>query len=117
MNGLLSVLSLAGPLSLAVALTVMALLSQRLGAVTRRPKAYRIIFLSAILIGIAIVLRLSFSISGSGAEMFDMILYSTLVAVALTASVFILWRYWGWLLSERTADHETNPAKGPGRDH
>ena len=41
MEQVLTLLSAAGPASLALALVVMGLLSQRLGAVTKMPSHYR----------------------------------------------------------------------------
>ncbi len=117
MDALFSVLSLAGPLSLAAALFVLALLSQRLGAVTRRAKTYRLIFVAVALISMAVILRLSFAVSSTASSVSERVIYSALMAVALTTAVVVSWRYWGWLLSEGTPDHDTRPRKERDRDH
>lgn len=86
-----------------VALLVSALLSQRLGAVTKRPRSYRWFFVAVALIMIGMMIRL---LQLGAAQTGDMaLLYTVLLAVALTLSVVIAWRYWGWLLSERRGEH------------
>ena len=100
MNGLLAVLGLIGPLSLMVALLVIALLSQRLGMITKRVPHYRWIFVAIGLILIAFATRIGLLNAP------DASVYSLLMAVALTIGVAVAWYYWNWLLHERQS--ETN---------
>lgn len=95
MNGLLAALGLAGPLSLIVALLVIALLSQRLGAITKQIRAYRWLFVAIGVMTAAIITQL---------RVFDPVdneIYPLLMACGLTIAVGTVWYYWGWLLSER----------------
>jgi hypothetical protein len=98
---MLSLLGLVGPLSIIVVLIVMAQLSHRLGAVTKRAPLYRAFYVSAILIGFSILSRV-LSI-GSGAEFdYDLaVLYDVPLVIGLVLGVIVAWNYWSWLLSER----------------
>lgn len=84
-------------------LLVIALLSQRLGAVTKRPKYYLLFFVAIALIGGSVLTRLL--TLGTPAETLDLsvgLLYTLPLAIALTVSVIVAGRYWGWLLGEKT---------------
>jgi hypothetical protein len=103
MNSVLAFLGLLGPASIIIALVVIAQLSQRLGAVTKRPPIYRWLYVSVALVAVCIIERLialfvpnSFSTP---------LLYDLPFAAALVIAVFIAWRYWSWLLSERGKGH------------
>src|SRR5579864_4200042 len=95
MNGLLSVLGLAGPLSLILALLVIALLSQRLGMITKRVRHYRWFFVAIGLMLIAFATRIGLLNAP------DATVYSLLMAAALTIGAAVAWYYWSWLLHER----------------
>ncbi len=97
MDGLLAVLGLAGPLSLTVALLVIALLSQRLGLITKRARHYRWLFAAIGLALVALVTRL-WTLAAP-----DESIYTLLTAFALTVGVGVAWYYWGWLLNEGTS--------------
>jgi hypothetical protein len=96
-----------------IALVVLALLSQRLGAVTKRPPLYRWFFLSVAIIGVAIILRvIGLSVpDGPDIDFGNMItlLYDFALVIGLSLAVVIAWRYWGWLLSERGKDPRSQP--------
>jgi hypothetical protein len=99
--------------SIGVALVVLALLSQRLGAVTKRPPLYRWYFLSVAIIGVAVILRIM-SLSAPVGPDFDYdnmmtLLYDIALVIGLSLAVMIAWRYWGWLLSERGKDTRSQP--------
>lgn len=99
MNNILALLSLLGPISVIVALVVIAQLSQRLGAVTKRPPIYRWFYVSVALVAVSIVERL---ITFVAPDSFNTpLLYDLPFAAALVIAVVIAWRYWSWLLSER----------------
>jgi hypothetical protein len=91
-------LGLIGPASMIVALIVLALLSQRLGAVTKRAPIYRWFYVSVILIAVSIVARL---FAPDALDYRAALLYDVPLALGLTLAVVIAWRYWSWLLSER----------------
>ena len=94
-----------GLLSIAVALVVLGLLSRRLGQVTRAPRYYLGFWLSAALLLVSLGYRL-LNLFQSHIPLPDdagaVILYIGLPAFALTISLIIAWRYWSWLLAERS---------------
>ena len=97
--------ALIGLFSIAVALVILGLLSKRLGQVTRAPRYYRFFFIAAILLIISLLFRL-FNLVQSHIPAADdpvaVIFYIGLPAFALTISLMIAWRYWSWLLAERS---------------
>ncbi len=114
MPNLLTLLGLAGPIAMIIALLVMALLSQRLGAVTKRRRAYRWFFVAVGLITAGILARL-LALGGTPSALAEAtLLYTVSVTIALTLAVSAAWRYWGWLLSERgkETDQANNTNKG-----
>ena len=94
MNGLLAVLALAGPLSLIVASLVIALLSQRLGMITKQVRAYRWLFvgIGVMVVGIITAMRAPY--------LYGMV-YPLTMACGLTIVLGAALYYWGWLFSER----------------
>ena len=94
---ILSLLEWAGPLSIMLMLVIMGLLSQRLGAVTRHPPIYRGLFLSAGFVGISLVCEIFFLVTTN--TLFTLF-YDVSLVIGLALGVVIVWRYWGWLLSE-----------------
>ena len=101
MDGLLNLLALIGPLSLIIALLVIALLSQRLSSALPHRKRYRWLLVALGLATLGFSLRL-IGLSGSDSEM---LAYTIFTAIALTIAAPVAWAYWGWLLGEgqRTA--------------
>ncbi|MCZ7546544.1 MAG: hypothetical protein M5R40_24825 [Anaerolineae bacterium] len=106
-----TLLSLSGvltPIAIAVTLVVLGLLSQRLGAVTNTPPFYRWFYGAAGLVSVAALFGmlhvLSTRLPGIGLlyqEAFYLLTFSAPIALGLTVSAIVAWRYWGWLLSER----------------
>jgi len=96
--------ALVGLFSIVVALVVLGLLSRRLGQVTRAPRYYIGFWLSAALLLVSLIYRL-FNLLQSHIPLPDdpgaVILYIGL-PFALTISLIIAWRYWSWLLAERS---------------
>ena len=102
MSNLLALLGICGPIAIMITLVIMALLSQRLGAVTKRPPFYRWFYVSVALIGISVMLRLA-ELGASGSLERDYtatVLHDALIAAALSLAVVVAWRYWSWLLHE-----------------
>jgi hypothetical protein len=93
-----TLLGVVGPASIAFALCIIGLLSQRLGAVTRMPPYYRWFFVAAGFAGISTVCRL-LSIRAE-LEVLGLI-YTTSLAVGVTVAVVPAWRYWSWLFVEQ----------------
>ena len=103
-GGLVGVL---GPLSIAVLFVILGLLSRRLGRVTRTPPYYLGLHLAAALMGISALARLVNLGRGSAEavalrqEIVYIIALTGLPALSVTIGVFVIWRYWSWLLAER----------------
>lgn len=103
MDNILAFLGLIGPASVIVALMVIAQLSQRLGAVTKRPSIYRWYYVSVVLVALSVVERLVALIAPNAFS--TALLYDVPFAAGLVIAVVIAWRYWSWLLSERGKGH------------
>jgi hypothetical protein len=102
MTNLFAFLGLAGPLSIVVALLVIAALSQRLGAVTRRTPLYRWFYVSAVVVGLGLIVRLLDIFLPEQINLLANPLYYDIpLIVGLVIAVVIAWRYLSWLLSER----------------
>ncbi len=94
-------LSTVGPLSVTLALVVIGLLSQRLGAVTKMPPHYRWFYVAAVLTGSSVVVRL-LGVSVRSQDILSL-LYAALFALGVTLGVVVAWYYWSWLFGEREA--------------
>jgi hypothetical protein len=98
-----TLLGLIGPLSVAVALTVMGLLSRRLGEQTHARRYYIGFFAAAALLcasAAAQALDFFFHFSWNTAPLRTLV-NDGLPALAVTLGVVFAWRYWSWLLAER----------------
>jgi hypothetical protein len=109
LEGLFNLLGVVAPLAIAVTLIVLGLLSQRLGAVTHTPPYYRWFYVAAVLVAAAgffqILYVLSVQVEATGLlheENFYTLTHSAPLALGLTISAVVSWRYWGWLLGERS---------------
>ncbi len=102
MDSLFALLSLFGPVAMMIALVILALLSQRLGAVTKRPPLYRWLYVSVVLVGISLIVRMiNLNMPETlGSDYSTLILYDILLGLGLGLAVIVAWRYWSWLLSE-----------------
>jgi hypothetical protein len=105
MNNLLTLFGLCGPASILIALVVLALLSQRLGAVTKRAPLYRWLFVSVALVGVSIIGRAINAVAPTSDPAYvTAMLYDVLFVLGLGLAVVVAWRYWSWLLHERGTD-------------
>jgi hypothetical protein len=101
-------LGLLGPISICAMFLVLGLLSRRLGRVTRTPPYYVGFFIAALLVAVSTAARMVNL--GLGADMTArlhqdgtlVLIYSGLMALGVTIAAFVAWRYWSWLLSERS---------------
>lgn len=91
-------------------LYIFAMLSRKLGNVTKMRSYYRGLYAAIALIVVAIVahsLRLTALASPDllpsalKADSFYLFAYYLPMAVAATISLIVAWRYWGWLFRER----------------
>src|SRR4051812_5232386 len=101
METLIAILGLAGPIAIVIALLVMALLSQRLGAVTRRAPLYRWFFVSVACVSVGLIWRFLSLIAPDQMGHANPIYYDVPLALGLVIALIVAWRYWSWLLSER----------------
>jgi hypothetical protein len=98
---------LLGYLGMAVALSVLAQLSQRLGEVTHAKPHYRGYYLAIALICAGVVARLYFitrgqaSLQAANQKLVYTLLSDGLPALGITVGLIITWHYWSWLLAER----------------
>lgn len=95
-------LTVIGPISIFVVFIVMALLSKRLGSVTRAAPYYLGFYVAAGLIGVSIVARLLDKNPAAAGGTLPVLVYVGLPAVAVTIAVLVAWRYWSWLFAERS---------------
>ncbi|MFW5708931.1 MAG: hypothetical protein ACOCX5_01800 [Chloroflexota bacterium] len=101
-------LSALGMLGISSLLIVMGRLSQRLGRVTRARAFYIGFYVGAALVlagaGVRFLLVLDPSIDT--VDLTDtvlwVLLYNGAPALGLTIGVIVAWRYWSWLLAERS---------------
>lgn len=97
-------ISLVGPISIFILLIVLALLSKRMGSVTRAAPYYGGFYVAALFMGMSIGLRL-FDDTPRLAESqspVHVLIYTGLPALAVTIAVIVAWRYWSWLFAERS---------------
>lgn len=94
-------------LSMAVAMLVLARLSQRLGTVTHAKSNYYWHYLAAALICAGALSRLYFitigqdSLEAANQKLVYTLLSDGLPAVGITIGLIVTWHYWSWLLAER----------------
>ncbi len=102
------IFSLAGLLSICLALIVMGILSRRLGKVTQARPYHRGFYIAAALVFAGVIFRMIHLINGV-AEVADLTQNTTIwilmtngiPAIGLTLGLVVAWRYWSWLLAER----------------
>lgn len=104
---LLTLLSTAAPLALMVTLWVMAQISRRFGEVTHRPPLYRGFYAAIGLLAGPLVVRLwaiglaDPSRADLGGNALAAWVHDLPLAVGISVSVVVAWRYWGWLIYAR----------------
>jgi hypothetical protein len=107
------IIGLAGSLGLLAViftLSTLAAFSQRMGQVRKMPSLYRGFYLGVACLSIAFLIRFlrvsALLASPEGAtflndDRFHLLAYHLPLAVGLTVSLLVTWRYWSWLLRER----------------
>lgn len=96
----LALLSAVGPLSIALLLIVLGLLSQRLGAVTKATRYYWWFFVAAGLVGVSVGARL-LGATATETDVVVALVYITSLTLGLTIGLVVAWRYWNWLFREQ----------------
>jgi hypothetical protein len=105
---LFDLLSLFEPLSMAVALVVLGLLSRRLGKASQGKPRHLGFFLGAALLMGSAAARLANLVFHWAApdeiasSLGWTLVYSGLPALGITIGLMAAWRYWSWLLAERS---------------
>lgn len=98
-------------LSILALFHIIAKLSERFGSVLKMPPLYKWLYLSEALAIVALLAHLiqagSFlaaTQNSAGWVMslpFALIFYHLPLTIAVTLSLFITWKYWGWLITEQ----------------
>jgi hypothetical protein len=107
MNAFELILSMIGPVGLAVMMTVLGLLSKRMNDTTRGTAYFRWFFVAAALLIVSALARLVGGVLGLQqdpglANRVDwVLLYVGLPALAVSIALRTAWHYWSWLLAER----------------
>jgi uncharacterized membrane protein len=100
--------STLGIASISVALLVLGALSRRMGKMTRTRAYYVGFYVAAVLVAVGVIARLVNSgyrvapLTDLHHNIMWILLYNGSPAVGVTLGVFIAWRYWSWLLAERS---------------
>ena len=110
MRVLSGVLGMIGLIGLLYGLGLLTQLSRKLGAVTKMAPYYRGYYVAIILGMVALVVRLLVVSAQAtsdqpdwawmGHPLFALFGYHIPLAIAVTVSLAITWRYWAWLLRE-----------------
>jgi type III secretory pathway component EscT len=95
-----SVAALLGPISLALMLMVLGLLSRRLGRATHARPYYFGFFVAGALVAAAALVRAASLIAPDEPADWT-VLYNGLLALGITLGLLFTWYYWSWLLAER----------------
>ena len=112
MNMLITPLGVLGLIAVIYLVYILAILSQRLGAVTKMPPYYRGFYAAMALLGIstlARVMRSSLALSPQSSigllntPLFYLVVYHAPLVIAMVISVGVAWRYWSWLFKEKLA--------------
>ncbi len=109
-TGFFIALSPLGTISLIFLFFILARLSEKLGAVTKMAPYYRwfwlglglmVIALIAQLLRIGVLLAKQASYLWLDTPAFYLFSYHLPMAIGITISLIVTWRYWSWLLTER----------------
>jgi len=109
-TGFFTVLSPLGTFSLIVLFFILARLSEKLGAVTKMAPHYRWFWVGLGFLVIALIaqfLRIGVLFAKQDSNLwldtpeFYLITYHLPMAIGITISLVVTWRYWSWLLTER----------------
>lgn len=96
-----------GMLATSFLLILLGRLSQRLGRVTRAKASYIWFYVASALVFVGAALRAAVAFNLQNPEdltqsVFWILLYNGMPALGLTLGLIVAWRYWSWLLAERS---------------
>lgn len=98
-------ISLIAPLAVLMMLLTLAFLSRRLGQVTKASPYYLGFFAAAILILMAVAVRVYVLWLAQNHEIYDntlwTLVYHGMMSAGIVIALFAAWRYWSWLFAER----------------
>lgn len=106
-GSLTTLLSVIAPLALMILLWVVAQISRRFGEVTHRPPIYRGFYVAmGLLLGPLVMRVVAVGLTEEdraelGGNTIGTLLHDLPLAAAITLSVIVAWRYWGWLIYAR----------------
>jgi hypothetical protein len=112
-----TLLSVAAPLALILTVWVLAQISRRFGEVTHRPPLYRGFFVAIGLMICPLVMRLlAIGLTDRqnadwGDNSIEAAIHDIPLAVGITLSVIVAWRYWGWLVYAREGQSPVAPRR------
>jgi hypothetical protein len=101
-------IGLMGPLSVAILFGLMGRLSKKLGTVTQAAPYYHLFYIASALTIMSLGARLWNIIRGVRIDLsvddhiLWVLLYNGLPALGVTLGIVAAWRYWSWLLAERS---------------
>jgi hypothetical protein len=114
---LITVLGTLATCSIIFLFHILARLSEKFGSVLRMPAYYKWYYLAEVLTGVATLAHLmqaSTYLAQSAASpvepgtlfkptslAFTLTFYHLPLVIAVTIGLFITWRYWGWLITDR----------------
>ena len=111
MNIVSAILGAVGLAALLYAFAILAQFGRKLGAVTKMQPFYQGYYIAIGFVGLALIVRIIRASvfwappetipSVLNAPAFYLLLYHLPLAVGLSLSLGITWRYWSWLLKER----------------
>lgn len=110
MNLLTALAGSIGLIAIIYVILILAELSQRLGAVTKMQRYYRVFYIGVIFLLISLtsrILRISVFLSPQqnpvflNDDLFYLLTYHVPLAIGTTINLAITLLYWGWLLKER----------------
>ena len=110
MTGFFTALSPLGTISLIFLFFILARLSEKLGAVIKMAAYYRWFWVGQGFLGIALIaqfLRIGVLLTKQASYLwldtpaFYLLTYHLPMAIGVTISLVVTWRYWSWLLTER----------------
>lgn len=107
MSDLSSVFGIIGMTSIVIMLILLGLLSKRMGKVTKTPSYYTGFYIGSAFVFIGIIVRLvnfadQMTNTTSSHNILPVLLYNGAPALGITIGVIAAWRYWSWLLAERS---------------
>jgi hypothetical protein len=107
---MISILGTVGTLSVIILLFVLARLSERFGSVVKMRPLYRYYFVSLFLVLVSATTHILAASADSMATdnpswltnpWFLLLAFHLPLTVAVSIALYVTWRYWGWLITER----------------